>query len=123
MIIIQYSVKCFSSYYETFLHEKRSFEVKAPSSHSPMSESVNNPSVKLIQGLCSFMKRLFQGLFKAKLTRLSHIKAILCNSPNYRSAVVLKVFENPDNFVIGCIADDVVLPGKLVPFTFLNKIL
>ena len=50
-------------------------------------------------------------------------KSILCNSPNCRSVVVLQVFENPDNFVIGRIADDVVLPGKQVPFTFLNKTL
>ena len=48
---------------------------------------------------------------------------IQCNSPNCRSEVVLQVFENPANFVIGRIADDVVLPGKQVPFTFLNKTL
>ena len=47
----------------------------------------------------------------------SNFKAILCNSPNCRSVmVVLQVFENPDNFEIGRIADDDILPGKLVPF-------
>ena len=33
------------------------------------------------------------------------LKAILCNSPNCRSVVVLQVFESLDNFVIGRIAD------------------
>ena len=45
-------------------------------------------------------------------------------SPLYsKSVVVLQVFENTENFVIGQIADDVILPGKQVPFTFQNKTL
>ena len=47
---------------------------------------------------------------------LLEVKAILCNSPNCRSVVVVQVFENPDNFVIGHIADDDVWLGKPVAF-------
>jgi len=37
--------------------------------------------------------------------------------------MVLQVFENPDNFVIGRIADDVALPVKQVLLIFQNKTL
>ena len=66
--------------------------------------------------------RLQGSSFKHTSVSNSVIKAILCISPNCRSVVVLQAFENPDNFVISRIADDVVLPGKQVLFTFLNKL-